>query len=61
MQSLTYVGPHRPGVDVVLPDGREVFVAYEKSAEFTDEVAKSLLDQGQDYWIKKAPDAPKEK
>jgi len=57
---LTYVGPH-DGVDVPLPDGSEPTVKHGESRDFPEEIAASLLEQG-DNWnetaSEKALDAP---
>jgi hypothetical protein len=48
---LTYVGPH-DGVDVTLLDGSEVTVMRGASETFAEEIAASLLAQGEAHWIK---------
>ena len=47
---IQYVGPFRPGVEVHLPDGVTVQVAFEQVRTFPDEVARGLLEQGEDNW-----------
>ena len=47
---IQYVGPFRPGVDVHLPDGATVQVAFGQVRTFPDEITRSLLEQGEDNW-----------
>src|SRR5436305_9785003 len=47
---IQYVGPGRPGQDVHLPDGATVYVPYGEWRTFPDEIARSLLEQGEEHW-----------
>lgn len=53
---ITYLGPH-DGVDVPLADGRVLTAMHGEPTAFPDEVAKSLLVNGE--WIADEPPAPK--
>ena len=53
---LKYVGPHGSGVSVPLPGGGEVHVPKNGKGDLPSEVAKSLLEQGRDHWVRWATD-----
>lgn len=53
---ITYMGPH-DGVDVPLADGRTLTAMHGEPAAFPDEVAKSLLMNGE--WTPADEPAPK--
>lgn len=54
---ITYMGPH-DGVDVPLADGRVLTAMHGVPAAFPDEVAKSLLANGE--WSPADEPAPKQ-
>lgn len=45
MKQIRYVGPHGAGIDVYLPDGREVSVEHGGVLKTSDEHAAALLEQ----------------
>lgn len=47
---IRYVGPLGGGIDVDLPDGRTVTVAQGELKTFDDDVARGLLEQGEEHW-----------
>lgn len=53
---LKYTGPHEGGVSVDLPGGGTVTVLKNGKGDFPSEVAKSLLEQGKDHWVRWATD-----
>ncbi len=54
---ITYQGPH-DGVDVPLADGRVLTAMHGEPTAFPDEVAKSLLANGE--WVPADEPAPKQ-
>ena len=59
-KSVWYIGPSLAGVDVAMPDGLAAHVAHGGELETTEDHAKSLLQQS-DNWRASAPSKAKAK